>query len=422
MKRYMRILYLGFKRLLETGIVLYLLLIPAILITGGFKLTLLGTSIKAFHLEAPIKILLLLLFLRVITGTKIKNSILILTSIFITLAFVEIALRIWNPPIARPEMGQIHRATPVFGWELIPGSFGIGRFGESYEINPAGFRDVEYPMQKPQGIRRIMVIGDSFTFGMGVNLKDTYPKKLEDLLNGSGIAAQVINCGVIGYDMWQYCEMLETKVPPYQPDLIILGLFEDDLKSSVPPYKENEAYQGENPFQVKGVSAVISRISLYNFLRNISLLFEYKYRYKQGAGYLKGIEERKKIIGPDNPTDVNYRVMSGKIEKEKLKKFSDKLAKFVSDTRKLGGRVLVVMIPDSVQLNDYHLQAVNRFVKRLCNDMGVPFLDTTPMLEQSKDFTSLYLFPFDAHNSPKGLRIIAEAIARQIIKLELLTS
>jgi hypothetical protein len=109
----MKIFYLGFKRLLETGIVLYLLLIPAILITGGFKLTLLGTSIKAFHLEAPIKILLLLLFLRVITGTKIKNSILILTSIFITLAFVEIVLRFWNPPIAREPLGSDDSENPT---------------------------------------------------------------------------------------------------------------------------------------------------------------------------------------------------------------------------------------------------------------------------------------------------------------------
>ena len=75
-----------------------------------------------------------------------------------------------------------------------------------------------------------------------------------------------------------------------------------------------------------------------------------------------------------------------------------------------------------MQLNEPHLQTVNRFVQHVCNGINVPFLDLTPILESEEDHGSLYLFPFDAHNSPKGLRVIGQALADQIIKLRPLSS
>jgi len=43
-------------------------------------------------------------------------------------------------------------------------------------INQDGFRDLDYPLKKSNNIYRIAVIGDSFTFGQGVELNQTYPK------------------------------------------------------------------------------------------------------------------------------------------------------------------------------------------------------------------------------------------------------
>ena len=65
---------------------------------------------------------------------------------------------------------------------------------------------------------------------------------------------------------------------------------------------------------------------------------------------------------------------------------------------------------------------VNRFLEHVCSEIGVPFIDVTPTLEAEKDHRSLYLFPFDAHNSPKGLRLIAELIADRIVKLPFLST
>lgn len=410
-----------FKRLLDLGIVIYLVILLVVILTGGFKISLLGITIKANHLYTPINFLVPLIFIRMVITLKIKDCLLVIGSVVFSLCVMEVVIRIWDPPLAKPEMNQIHRASPALAWELIPKSSGIGKLGELYEVNSAGFRDVEHSLKKKPGVSRIMVIGDSFTFGMGVNLEDTYPKQLERFLNRANVTCEVINCGVIGYNMWQHYEMLERKVLPNNPDLVILGVFEDDIGVSVRPYKDPEDWQGVKLYQPKFFSGILNHLSLWTFIRNATALYEYKYRYRRGHNYMKGIEERKKVWGPSNPTDVNYRIMSGKIEKEKYVDFSNKLKKFVRTANDAGVKVLVVFIPDSVQLGDFRMQAVNRFLKRVCGEIGVPFLDVTPFLESEDNYSSLYLFPVDAHGTPKGLGLIAKSIADQIVRLGLLS-
>lgn len=410
-----------FKRLLDLGIVIYLIILLVVILTGGFKISLMGITIKANHLYTPINFLVPLIFIRMVITLKIKDCLLVIGSVVFSLCVMEVVIRIWDPPLAKPEMNQIHRASPALAWELIPKSSGIGKLGELYEVNSAGFRDVEHSLKKKPGVSRIMVIGDSFTFGMGVNLEDTYPKQLERFLNRANVTCEVINCGVIGYNMWQHYEMLERKVLPNNPDLVILGVFEDDIGVSVRPYKDPEDWQGVKLYQPKFFSGILNHLSLWTFIRNATALYEYKYRYRRGHNYMKGIEERKKVWGPSNPTDVNYRIMSGKIEKEKYVDFSNKLKKFVQTANDAGVKVLVVFIPDSVQLGDFRMQAVNRFLKRVCGEIGVSFLDVTPFLESEDNYSSLYLFPVDAHGTPKGLGLIAKSIADQIVRLGLLS-
>ena len=116
---------------------------------------------------------------------------------------------------------------------------------------------------------------------------------VEKMLKSVSISAEVINCGVIGYNMWQHSELLKRKVLSFSPDLIILGLFEDDLMESIPKYSESNRYEGGHPFQKKRVWGIAENFSLLNILKNANTLFEYKNRYRRGHAYLKGIEERR---------------------------------------------------------------------------------------------------------------------------------
>jgi hypothetical protein len=410
------------KLLLDIAIGIYFILLLMVIITGGVEITLLGVSIKAHHLYTPIKFLIPLVTIRLLITIKFKNFLLMVVSILLCLIVIETGVQIWNPQIAKPEMRQLHKTSPYFGYDLVPGTYGVGFMGESYQINSHGFRGREFRSEKKSGLFRIMVIGDSFTFGARVNQEDTYPAQLEEALRRMNKPCEVINCGIIGHNMWQHYEVLKRKVLPFHPDLVILGLFEDDLLQSVSPRQVSAEYKGANPFEERSVTGILGHFSIWNFLKNANAIYEYKFRYKRGYSYIKTIEERKKEWGPTNPTNKNYKIMSGKAEKEKYIEFAETLREFVELVDAKGINVLVVIIPDSVQLNEPHLQNVNRLVQKVCNTIKAPFLDTTPLLESEKDYASLYLFPFDAHNSPKGLRLIGQAIADQIMELDLLPS
>jgi len=408
------------KRLLDIGILLYLGSCILIVVMGGLYVTVAGLRIRAAHLHNPLLVLILLILLRLALTISIKEFILLLGSLLFTAGIVESALRIWDPPIAKPRMVQIHRAAPLLGWELVPGAYGTGRLGERYSINHAGMRDKDYPLDKSASVFRIAVVGDSFTFGPGVELEATFPKQMERLLILKKIQVEVLNFGVVGYNMWQYNVLLEKKIIPYHPDLVVLCLFQDDLGASSPPYRDPSEWRGTNPFEGEESSGIIAHFALGNLLRNANFLFEYQYRYRRGQSYVKDIEARKRTWGPGNPTDMNYRIMAGRAGQETYTGFEVAFGRFVKGATGAGATVLVVMIPDAVQLHEPAMQAVNRIVERMCASHGVPALDVTPVLESEGDPSSLYLFPIDAHNSPKGLRIIAQAIVDRLFESKLL--
>lgn len=420
-RSYKSLALLILKRLLDIAIGFYLILIPIVLATGGFEYVILGIPVGVSRLSTLLKFLIPLSLLRLSITVEIRNLLLLLVTILLCALGLEGFIRIWNPPIAIPGMYQIHRPSPVFGWELVPGASGFGRAGTFIHINGDGFRDVDYPLKKKATVFRIMVIGDSFTFGQGVNLEDTYSKHLERRINDMGKTSEVISCGVIGYGMWQYLETLKRKVIPYKPDLVILGLFIDDITTSVSPYKHLHNWPGTNPF-AKDASGMMSRSYLWNFLKNSSTLLETKYRYLRGHNYLQGIEKRKEATGPANPESNWYQIMYGKLPKNIYSDFSRTLHKFFRICETVNTQVLVVLIPDAAQIHEPERQEVNLFVAQTCKDIGVPFVDIIKRFEKVEDPRTLYLFPLDAHTSPKGHQLIADSIFEKIQELQLLTA
>ncbi len=93
-------------------------------------------------------------------------------------------------------------------------------------INSRGLRDYEYTVEKPEDVFRIIVLGDSFTFGQGVELNETYLKILERKINALPTEEdyEVLNFGVPGYHLSTEAEQFKVKALRYSPDLIIVGV------------------------------------------------------------------------------------------------------------------------------------------------------------------------------------------------------
>ena len=79
-----------------------------------------------------------------------------------------------------------------------------------YRINSDGFRDRRYARPKPTSVFRVLVLGDSITFGYGVEQAESYPKLLESELAevARSVPVEVLNLGVGGYNPYNELERL----------------------------------------------------------------------------------------------------------------------------------------------------------------------------------------------------------------------
>ena len=94
-----------------------------------------------------------------------------------------------------------------------------------FQTNSRGLRDKEYTIEKPEGVLRVAVVGDSFTLPSGVAIEDAYHSVIEERLNRgrTSVGYQLINFAVGGYTLKQYALVIRAKALEYAPDLILIG-------------------------------------------------------------------------------------------------------------------------------------------------------------------------------------------------------
>ncbi len=111
----------------------------------------------------------------------------------------------------------------TYGWRNIPGWRGT-TFGQPLSINSKGLRDGDYPYAKPSGTRRVLILGDSYTWGYGVSDDDIYTEILEGKLRKHG-SWEVLNAGVSGWGTDQQYLFLKNEGFRYAPDIVIVSFF-----------------------------------------------------------------------------------------------------------------------------------------------------------------------------------------------------
>lgn len=99
-----------------------------------------------------------------------------------------------------------------------------------FRINAQGLReDRDHPYAKPAGVQRIVALGDSFTIGYEVEERACFARVLERELRGRGFKVEVLNAGVSGFSTAEECLYLERELYKYEPDVVLLTFFENDL-------------------------------------------------------------------------------------------------------------------------------------------------------------------------------------------------
>jgi lysophospholipase L1-like esterase len=155
-------------------------------------------------------------------------------SLALTLLVLEAAFRLVHVPVGTVQINRatVRRSTnPRLQFELRPG--GIAHAEVEYRIDALGLRGPEATLAKPDGVRRVAVLGDSIAFGYWVAEEDAFTRQLEGMLGevrGLGPRVEVLDFGVPGYNLDQEIEQLRSMVLDFAPDVVVVAFCLNDLE------------------------------------------------------------------------------------------------------------------------------------------------------------------------------------------------
>jgi len=211
----------------------------------------------------------------------------------------------WDPLKGSPGFFQ---SDPMRRQRLAPGYTGWFA-GVPVHINSLGFRDDrEYSLEKGPSTFRILVLGDSVTFGHGSVAEHTYPFLFEQKLKAwrPHVDWQVWNLAVPGYNTSQELAHLLQVGPVYKPDLVIIGFFDNDLI---------ENYDVEPSGRIQSAVAYLKSF-LRRYLYSVEL---YRRVYLTLAWKLAGTDEyhkRVEHLAVEDELLANMRQVNGLNEQQ----------------------------------------------------------------------------------------------------------
>ena len=155
-----------------------------------------------------------------------------LASLLLALGAAELALRLRDPIVNESGRQSVLRRSddPDLLYDLRPGAQAEA-WGTSVRVNSRGFRGPEVRERKPgePALPRVVVIGDSITFGNRLAEGDTFVARLDAKMRELGTPIEALNLGVGGYDTVQEVAFLEHVGLALDPDVVVVGFCPNDL-------------------------------------------------------------------------------------------------------------------------------------------------------------------------------------------------
>ena len=373
------------------------------------------------------------------------NILLLAGTLLACLSFGEIILRLFYPQIGgRSEQEVFFAYHDTLGWQFIPGKTGVLVSKHEYEnfitINSAGMRDREYPLAKPPGKRRVAVLGDSFTAGLGVKDAEVFTEVLEGTL---GEKTEVLNFGINGFGPTQEYLLLKDRVLPYHPDLVLMVFYiGNDFDDTTNLSAWIDGYERPRAVLDKTGRVVFTNIPVPKTSRPRN--------QRQGTCSLprshlidffdRIIHQRRDKYALDVlPPEVRLcRKDTDPAVAAALPLLRGILREADSRCRRHGSRFALVLAPTVAQIyeqiywerikkvyqlrdEDFDLFHPNKLLSGLAVELGIPVLDLTPELRAAAARgTELYYYK-NRHWNAAGHRTVALAISAWLKRNKLLT-
>lgn len=347
-----------------------------------------------------------------------------LTATVLAVGLGEIAARLTLPHL-RAAQGTAWVRDPECGYRLRPSAPGEFSGADDRHINRYGFRDRDYPVTKPAGVRRILGVGDSFVYG-AVPMADNFLRITERLFNAGAPddSTEVLLLGAPGYSPENEAALLENFGLSVDPDLVVLNFYVGNDIGGIPVRGEVIAGRMYYPHSPVGWLNLLRKSRLFQMTESMV--------YRRLKDRVRGDEARAlsdttlcnplylKMVGNNLPV---YRTPIPRRMEELWGEATGYLDRIVAVCRERNVPLLLVLIPAEEQVDprvrdrilaglsldpgDYDFDLPQRRLRGWADDRGVRVLDLLlVMRSENRPDSRLYL-PCDTHWNEHGNAVAA---------------
>ena len=255
--------------------------------------------------------------------------------------------------------------------------------GVPFRTNSSGFRGREFSETSEAKDLIVVVVGDSYAFGYGVDYAHSFPAIIEKELSSSGTPVKVFDLAIPGYDTAEELATLREFAPHLHPDLILLSYHPNDI----------ERHAASN--QTSG-GTILQSLNLREHLYLARLLLP------QVAGIARWLHLPIK-------TTATAEIADYVENRESWQQNQVTLDQFIALTKALHARLGVVVVPYFVALNENHpALPVYKIAVDFFRSRGVPATEVFPYVE-GLNAGKLWINSFDGHPNALGHTYIAKA-------------
>ncbi len=349
----------------------------------------------------------------------IKNIILLVVSLSVSLFIAEKIVRVFYPQNLSGS------------WAVIDDYGLMMNKSEGYSFHTLGDRRADYAFEKfgvrssfvtnNNATRKVLILGDSFTFGWLLNDDSTYTK----LLAEANTHMAFLNAATAGWGASDYTAYMETYCKQINPDITLVVMNADDigrmLRSKLYKYDPNLQLITRSKYEATSwhrLKALLNSFPLYSFLmENVHLV------QLARATYLgSNVSNREKTENP-KPKVSNF----GMRDVENIdysNQFSAALFQYLSKISIECGSGLRVVYSGVQKQNKLGIYPTLEFIKyakeiSFFENLGIKFVDLTdtPYLTEYRNNLSTYIIGHDDHPNEAGAKLLFNAINQSGILL-----
>ncbi len=328
----------------------------------------------------------------------------IVLGLVLFLVLGEIAARLWGAAVGGAGSLYDYVVQGEKRFKMRPGVSVVvpERYGDiHYSFNREGYRDVDHA-PAPPGQRRIVWLGDSVSFGLGVDQDRTFVSRLRKEL----APRELVSLAIFAYHAGNHLDALREDGLKHRPELVVVQFYMNDL--SVPAPGDGAATPAAPPSVWQRLMALKNRVVYHSALylrlqqagQRAAFVLLHDVRRERFPETLNDAEPRNKTeflaAHPDDRAVAAFRVLS--------------------EIRKVaaahGARTFLWISPDETQLFSGRFDGVNARVRRFCEAEGIAFYDPLPQLRAHPD--RIALFNDGVHYSAEGHAVIARLLLPRI--------